>query len=284
MKKVLAFLVSALFAFQMQAGAATVWTSATSVAKVNTIGTNLLTKNKLPTKIKFVVEDTDDINAFANVDGEVHVFTGLLKFVSDDNELAGVIAHEIGHILNHHVTKQNTVNSITSVAIANSGLSGSAQTLANSGANMGLLKMSRTDEYEADISAVDLLVNAGYNPLGMVSMLNSLNAGGTSVDILSTHPAGDKRTMSVYNYICYRYPAKAKVAYNNASYKAFLTYAKPIVDARNANPKALAKFNKEQEKLQKKRIAKMEKYQKANGTSAWDKSFTTIRTINSLTQ
>lgn len=285
MKKLLTFLAIAFLAMQLsiaKAATVTVWTSGPSVTKVNTIGKNLLTKNGLPNNIKFVVQESDDVNAFANVDGEVWVFTGLLKFVTNDNELAAVIAHEIGHIVNHHVTRQNTINTVGATALANSGLSSNAQKWADTAATVGMLKMSRTDEYEADITGTDLMIKAGYNPLGMVSMLNSLNAGGTTSDFLSTHPAGDKRTMNVWNYLSYTYPAKTKVAYNNESYKKFSEYAKPIVDARNADSKKLAKFNKEQKKLQDKRIAKMEKYQKANGTSAWDKSFNAIQTINSL--
>ena len=287
MKKIFLLLAIAFLALQttfVSAATVTVWTSGPNFDKVNRIGKNLLTKNKLPNNIKFIVQESDDVNAFANVEGEVWVFTGLLKFVTNDDELAAVIAHEIGHIVNHHVTKQNTLGSLGATAIANSGLSTNAQKMANTAATVGMLKMSRTDEYEADITGADLMTKAGYNPLGMVSMLNSLNAGGTTSDFLSTHPAGDKRTMNVWDYLNYTYPAKTKVAYSNASFKAFMEYAKPIVDARNKDAKKLAKFNKAQQKLQTKRIAKMEKYQKANGTSAWDKSFNTIRAVNSLTK
>jgi len=291
MKKLLTFLFGSFLSMMLfgqtiakAADTYTVWTSGANVTKVNTIGKNLLTKSKLPNNIKFVVAESDEVNAFANVDGEVWVFTGLLKFVTDDNELAAVIAHEIGHIVNNHVTRQNTINTIAATAIANSNLSTSKQELANTAANVSFLKMSRTDEYEADLSGIDMMVNAGYNPLGMISLLNSLNAGGSTIDILSTHPAGDKRTMYSYNYLCYTYPAKAKVTYNNASYKTFMEYASPIVEARAKDSKKTTKFNKEQEKLKTKRIAKMEKYQKASGTSVWDKSFNTIKMINSFTQ
>lgn len=293
MKKLIIFfalMLSMLFAGiqltqEATAATVTVWTSGESVTRVNTIGKNLLTKNKLPNNIKFVVQESDDVNAFANAEGEVWVFTGLLKFVTNDNELAAVIAHEIGHIVNHHVAKQSTASAIGGTLIANSGLSSSAQKLANTAATVSILKLSRVEEYEADITGVDLLVNAGYNPLGMVSLLNSLNAGGSTSDFLSTHPAGDKRTMNAWDYLCYTYPAKAKVAYNNVSFKAFMEYAKPIVDARNADAKKLAKFNKAQAKLKTKRVAKMKKYQTANGASAWDKgmaTFNTLKAVNDL--
>ncbi len=287
MKKILAFVAIAFFALQLSfanAETTTVWTSGPNFERVNTIGKNILTKNKLPNNIKFVVQESEDINAFANVEGEVWVFTGLLKFVTNDDELAGVIAHEIGHIINHHVAKQNTVNTLGGTFLASLGLSPKAQTVANTAASIGLLKMSRTDEYEADITGTDLMINAGYNPLGMISMLNSLNAGGTTVDFVSTHPAGDKRTMNVWDYLNYTFPAKTKVTYNNVSFKQFMEYAQPIVSARNADPKKLAKFNKAQKKLQDKRVKKMQKYQKANGLNAWDMGLNTIQIINSLNQ
>ncbi len=279
MKKILGIFIAAFFAFQLSANAATTnWTSSNSVQRVNTIGKNILVKNNLPTKITFKVLETDDVNAFANADKEIYVYTGLLKFVDSDAELAAVIAHEIGHIVNNHVAKQNVINSVTSTAIYASNIDARLKLGANAANNMTMLKMSRSDEYEADITGTDLITKAGYNPMAMVSLLNKIS--GNYVDVISTHPSGDKRTMYVYNYVSYTYPEKAKLGYNSSSYKSFMNYASPIVKARNENPKKLASFNKQQAKLQEKRAKKLEKYKNAKQTNGWDKSFNVIRAIS----
>lgn len=281
MKKLLAFLACAILSMHLSANAATTttnWNSAAQVKRVNTIGKNLLAKNQLPTKITFKVVQTDEINAFANADKEICVYTGLLKFVDSDAELAAVISHEIGHIVNNHVAKQNVVGTVTSTAIYNANLDYRIKAGANAANNMTMLKMSRTEEYEADITGTDLMTKAGYNPLAMVSVLNKIS--GNYVDVISTHPSGDKRTMYVYNYITYTYPQKAKLGYNSASFKSFMNYAGPIVKERNADPKKLAKFNKSQEKLKAKRMAKLEKYKTAKQSNGWDKSFNVIRAIS----
>jgi len=279
MKKIFGLFVAAFFAFQLSANAATTtnWTTQNSVQRVNTIGKKLLVKNGLPTQITFKIMETDEINAFANADKEIYVYTGLLKFVDSDSELAAVIGHEIGHIVNNHVAKQNVINSITSTAIYASNIDPRLKVGANAANNMSMLKMSRTDEYEADITGTDLITKAGYNPLAMVSLLNKIS--GNFVDIISTHPSGDKRTMNVYNYISYTYPDKAKLGYNSSSYKSFMNYANPIVKERNSNPKKLASFNKKQAKLQAKRIKKLEKYKHAKQINGWDKSFNVIRSL-----
>ena len=283
MKKLLNILLVILFSFQLSAhGAATTsstnWTSKSNVARVNTIGKALLAKNNLPTKINFKVIETDEINAFANADKEICVYTGLLKFVNNDSELAGVIAHEIGHIVNNHVAKQNVINTISSTAIYNANIDSRLKLGANAANNLSMLKMSRTEEYEADITGVDLMTKAGYNPLAMVSFLYKIS--GNYADFTSTHPSGDKRTMYIYDYITYTYPAKAKTGYNTDSYKKFMEYASPIVKERNSNPKKLASFNKKQAKLKQKRLAKLEKYKNAKQTNGWDKSLNVISAIS----
>lgn len=279
MKKIIGIFMAVVFAFQLSANAATTtnWTTKANVQRVNTIGQKLLVKNNLPTKITFKVMETDEINAFANADKEIYVFTGLLKFVDSDDELAAVIAHEIGHIVNNHVAKQNVINTMTSTAIYNANIDPRLKAGANIANNMSMLKMSRTDEFEADITGTDLITKAGYNPLAMVSLLNKIS--GNYVDVISTHPSGDKRTMNVFNYVTYTYPEKAKLGYNSDSYKSFMNYATPILKARNENPKKLAKFNKEQKKLQQKRAIKLVKYQTAKDNNGWDKSFNVIRTL-----
>lgn len=280
MKKLLAFFVCAFVSVQLSANAAatTNWNSAAQVKRVNTIGKNILAKNHLPTKITFKVIDTDEVNAFANVDKEICVYTGLLKFVENDSELAAVISHEIGHIVNNHVAKQNVVGTVAATAIYNVNMDSRLKAGANAANNMTMLKMSRTEEYEADITGADLMTKAGYNPLAMVSVLYKIS--GNYVDVISTHPSGDKRTMYVYDYITYTYPAKVKAGYSSASYKSFMNYANPIIKARNADPKKLAKFKKDQAKLKAKRLAKLEKYKTAKQSNGWDKSFQVIRAIS----
>ena len=199
-----------------------VWTQQSNVDRVNTIGKALLAKNNLPTQVTFQVIETDEVNAFANGQNQIYVYTGLLKFVNDDAELAGVIAHEIGHIVNNHVAKQSIVSVLASNAIANSEMDYRLKAGATIAHDLSMKKMSRTEEYEADITGVDLMTKAGYNPLAMVSVLYKI--GGNYVDFIQDHPSGDKRTMYLYNYITYTYPEKLKLGYYTDSYKQFLAY------------------------------------------------------------
>ncbi len=278
MKKFFGLFIALVLGIQLSANAATDWTNKANVARVNTIGKALLAKNNLPTKIEFKVIETDEVNAFANADKQIYVYTGLLKFVNNDAELAGVIAHEIGHIVNNHVAKQNVVNTVTSTAIYNANMDYRLKAMTNTANNLTMLKMSRTEEYEADITGVDLMTKAGYNPLAMVSVLYKI--GGCYKDFTSTHPSGDKRTMYIYDYITYTYPDKAKLGYTTDSYKKFMAYAEPIVKERNADPKKVEAFNKSQKKLQEKRLAKLEKYKNAKDSNGWEKSFNVIRAIS----
>lgn len=286
MKKIFELFVAFIMALNISVYAATTttnnttvnWTSKNGLVRVEKIGKALLSKNNLPTQIKFTVMETDDINAFASGDKEICVYTGLLKFVANDEELAGVIAHEIGHIVNNHVAKQSVVNAVTKTAIYNANIDYRLKAGAAVANNLSMLKMSRTDEYEADITGVDLMTKAGYNPLAMVSVLYKIS--GKYVDFITTHPSGDKRTMYIYDYITYTYPAKAKAGYTTDSYKKFMEYASPIVKARNSNKSKLNAFNKKQEKLKAKRKAKMEKYKNANNGSAWTNSYTVLKAIS----
>ena len=254
-----------------------VWTNSKNTQRVNEIGKKILSKNNLPTQITFKVIDSEEINAFANGDNELCVYTGLLKYVTDDTELAGVISHEIGHILNSHVAKQSVLNAITATAINKVNVSDKVRTGATIAQNLTMKKLSRDEETEADVTGVDLMTKAGYNPLAMVSVLYKIS--GNYVDILEDHPSGDKRTMYIYNYITYTYPDKAKLSYNSDSFRQFMNYAYPIVEKRNTNASELKKFNKEQAKLKEKRIKKLQKYQNSVNELGWKASYTVLKTL-----
>lgn len=256
----------------------TQWTTENGLKRVEKIGTALLSKNNLPAQVTFKVVETDEVNAYASGDNEICVYTGLLKFVEDDAELAGVIAHEIGHIINNHVAKQSIVSTITATAISNANISSRLKTGAAVAQDLSMKKMSRNDEYEADITGVDLIKNAGYNPLAMVSVLYKIS--GKYVDFIQTHPSGDKRTMYIYNYITYTYPDKLKLGYSSDSYKQFMEYATPIVNKRNTSESKVAAFNKEQEKLKAKREKKMEKYQNSQQISPWLASYNLLKSLS----
>ena len=278
MKKLFGIIfVLAFSIIPVNAETTTDWNTENGLAKVEKIGKNLLTKNGLPTQVKFTVMETEEVNAFASGENEICVYTGLLKYVNDDAELAGVIAHEMGHILNNHVAKQSIISSISSHLINRANVNSKVKTGAYIANQLSMLKMSRTQEYEADITGVDLMTKAGYNPLAMISFLYKIS--GNYIDVLQTHPSGDKRTMYSYNYITYNYPAKAVLGYSTDSFKQFMTYATPIVVARTANAKKQEKFKLEQEELKQERNKKMQKYQQEK-VNAWSASYNLLMNLS----
>ncbi len=271
-------LVFLFFSLPVFSAEQTEWTTQTGLARVEKIGKALLSKNNLPTQVKFTVVETDEVNAYASGENEICVYTGLLKFVEDDSELAGVISHEMGHIINHHVAKQSIISSITSHMISRANIEDKYKTGLAIAHDLSLKKMSRTDEYEADITGVDLMTAAGYNPLAMVSVLYKIS--GKYVDFVQTHPSGDKRTMYIYNYITYTYPSKLKVGYSSDSYKQFIDYATPIVQKRNSSQAKMDKFNEEQAKLKEKRLLKMKKYKDKNQYNGWGVSYNFLKSLS----
>lgn len=214
------------------------WDSAAALKRVNDIGNHLLTSSSLPEDVNFQVSEEDHVNAYASIDREVMVYRGLLNVIrDDDSELAAVISHEVGHITNAHAKKHlgikigiaaatvgaavgdkyvkkpaflDKINKYSPVPISISSAVGAAGTMAYN-------KISREDEFEADLTGVDLLVNAGYNPLAMISLLNKIC--GNYIDFFSTHPTGQRRIMNAYDYIAYNYPGAIEIGYESESYK-----------------------------------------------------------------
>ncbi|MBN1759671.1 MAG: M48 family metalloprotease [Chitinispirillaceae bacterium] len=140
-----------------------------------------------------VLEDTS-INAFAIPGGHVYVNTGLLKNADNLAEVAGVIAHEVGHITQYHgrdlFLEQAAFGYASSILFGDSASIASA--LAALVGNMTFLKYSRDNEFEADSCAVAYSTLAGVNPIGMRNFLQKLkDRYGNEPKIFepfSTHP------------------------------------------------------------------------------------------------
>lgn len=253
MKKLLASLVC-VFAIAVQTFAAT-WNAAD---RVSTVGANLLTKNNISNSVTFKVVSGEADNSEVATTKVVQISEIDLASAGNDNEVAAVIAHELGHIICNHTDK----GKVRKVALDKLGVdeASTAAVLASS-------KLSAKDEEEADLVGVDLMINANYNPLAMVVLVTKYT--GSSMDILMNRPNNADRAMEIYDYLTYRYPEKVKAGYGCNEYRYFLTYANPIVEKRNKDKKATAKFNKTQEKNLKTRTNNLAKYKATGGLNAW---------------
>lgn len=129
--------------------------------------------------LNFKVYNVVDVNAFACPDGSVRVFAALMDLM-DDDELMGVIGHEIGHVLKHHSKKAFKTELLTDAlkdAIAATGGKAAALTesqLATLGQSLINAKYSQKQEKEADDCGYDFLVANGRNPWGMVMSFEKL--------------------------------------------------------------------------------------------------------------
>lgn len=165
----------------------------------------------------FQILDTDEINAMAAPGGFIFVTRGMLEILPDEEALAAVLAHEVAHVTFGHGRKAVQTGKFVDVftdAAANEAAKrgGAATRAALSAANMadalgaevnGVVDTlltngySRSQEYDADEYAVELMTRAGYDPRGMVAVLKKLEeleqAGASSGGLFSTHPAAEDR-------------------------------------------------------------------------------------------
>lgn len=129
--------------------------------------------------LNFKVYNVSDINAFACPDGSVRVFTSLMD-IMDDDELLGVIGHEIGHVMKHHSKKAFRTQLLSDAlkdAVASTGGKAAALTesqLGELGSALLNAKYSQSQEKEADDCGYDFLVKNGRNPWGMAMAFEKL--------------------------------------------------------------------------------------------------------------
>jgi len=181
---------------------------ATVSRAINVLGNEIARHGQRGISYRFFVVNSNQVNAFAVPGGYVYVNRGLIERTTDYTELAGVLAHEIGHVEERHGVEQmermQRANLGLNVAYVLLGRSpGGVESAAiNLGGSAVFARYSRDAENEADDVAVPLLLGSGIHPRGLVTMFQKLiaeqnrNPGAVS-QWFSTHPTTQERIQAV---------------------------------------------------------------------------------------
>jgi predicted Zn-dependent protease len=173
---------------------------------------------KAPYPYRFhVLRDPHTINAFALPGGQIFITAGLLGQLTSEAQLAGVLAHEVGHVVGRHgaehLAKQQLGQVlVTAVAVAASDDQGEekeAEAIAQAVNQLVNLRYERDDELESDRLGFRFMTEAGYDPEGIVEVmqiLGSARQSGQPPAFFSTHPSPDNRVKRLQELIATTYP------------------------------------------------------------------------------
>lgn len=162
----------------------------------------------LPWKFSFDVIESKEVNAFALPGGPTFVYTGLMDKLESEDELAGVMGHEMTHVLREHWARQYAstqkrelgIGILLTVLHAN----GAMQDLGNVLDVVEQTKYSRSEESQADEGGFDKVVAAGWNPEGMADvfrMFQKEESGGQQIAFLNDHPSDKSRVERIESMI-----------------------------------------------------------------------------------
>lgn len=165
-----------------------------------------------------VLRDPETVNAFALPGGQVFVTAGLLKHLTSEGQLAGVLAHEVGHVVGRHSAEHLAKAQFTQILVGAAGVAassddrGDGQRAAAIAAMVGSLvnmKFSRKDELEADAFGIKYMSQGGYDPRTMIELMRILKeASGPSrqPEFLNTHPDPGNREQAIEAEIARLFP------------------------------------------------------------------------------
>lgn len=146
-----------------------------------------------------IIKDDSTLNAFCTPGGYIYVYTGIMKYLDNEAQLAGVLGHEIAHADQRHSTRQMT--KMFGVQVLLDILAGDSKMLKEVTSAIIGLKNSRKHETEADRMSVEYLCPTPYNAAGGAGFFEKIQAAGgqRTPEFLSTHPDPGKRVETFYN-------------------------------------------------------------------------------------
>jgi len=146
-----------------------------------------------------LLDDPETINAFALPGGQVFITTALYGKLETEGQLAGILGHEIGHVVARHgaqrMAKEQLTQGVTGAVVVASGSQGTAQ-LAQMIGQMVNMSYGREDELQSDNLSVRFMCQAGYDPKAMIRVMEILNdsrGGEAPPEMFSTHPNPENR-------------------------------------------------------------------------------------------
>lgn len=162
-----------------------------------------------------LLADPKTINAFALPGGQIFITLGLLNKLETEAQLAGVLAHETGHVIERHSAQQMATGELGQILVMATGVGASdanhpshaqaAAAVANIINQVTQLRYSRKDELQADQWGLRLMAEAGYNPKAMLEVMQILEkavpAGGHTPEMLLTHPYPENRRAQIKTYL-----------------------------------------------------------------------------------
>lgn len=186
--------------------------------EVQKIGQEIIQKSiahKGPWRFKFhLLADSKTINAFALPGGQIFITVGLLDKLQTEAQLAGVLSHEAGHVIQRHSAQQMAKGQLGQILVMATGVGANDPSSPSSGQQaaaiasvvnqMFQLRYSRTDELEADEWGLRLMAEAGYTPKAMLevmAILEKANPGGHQPEMLLTHPYPERRIEKIKAYL-----------------------------------------------------------------------------------
>lgn len=175
-------------------------------AYVNRVGRWVASQSERPDlPWRFGVANAGNINAMAMPGGTILITRGLYDILDNEAQLAGVLGHEIAHVVKkHHIgvmQKQNLVSGAASLASSRTGGNQLQKVALDFFKNLFISGLDKESEYEADAVGVILAARAGYNAFGLAEVLHKLNARGNSdpavVDLFGSHPGPSDRLVKL---------------------------------------------------------------------------------------
>ncbi len=171
---------------------------------------------------EFTLLDSEVINAFALPGGKVFISRGLMERMTNESQLAGVLGHEIGHVTAEHADQQVSRQMVIQGIAVGAAMAASTQEDASwtsygvpvlvGGAGLFNLKFGRDEESQADALGMRYMTRAGYNPRGMLGLMEILQeasgGGGGQPEFLSTHPLPQTRIDRIKQKLKNQYKAE----------------------------------------------------------------------------